>query len=129
MKPKLLVAEDHPSMRAMVVRLLQRDSDVVASVAKERRLLKRQASSFHAGCNRSGCFDADSRWTGCSKASPGSGGAIGNWCSSVCLLSIKRMLALPREATRSIEAQMASDLVRAVNAVLAGKTFVSAAKY
>jgi DNA-binding NarL/FixJ family response regulator len=33
MKPKLLVAEDHPKVRAMVVSLLERDFDVVASVA------------------------------------------------------------------------------------------------
>jgi DNA-binding NarL/FixJ family response regulator len=33
MKPKLLIAEDHPAMRAMVTSLLQRDFDVVAIVA------------------------------------------------------------------------------------------------
>ena len=33
MKPKLLIAEDHPAMRARVASLLQRDFDVVASVA------------------------------------------------------------------------------------------------
>jgi DNA-binding NarL/FixJ family response regulator len=33
MKPKLLIAEDHPTMRAMVTSLLQRDFDVVAIVA------------------------------------------------------------------------------------------------
>ena len=32
MKPKLLVAEDHPDMRAVVTGLLERDFDVVASV-------------------------------------------------------------------------------------------------
>jgi DNA-binding NarL/FixJ family response regulator len=31
-KPKLLIAEDHPAMRAMVTSLLQRDFDVVAIV-------------------------------------------------------------------------------------------------
>ena len=31
-KPRLLVAEDHPKVRAMVVRLLERDFNVVASV-------------------------------------------------------------------------------------------------
>jgi DNA-binding NarL/FixJ family response regulator len=33
MKPKLLIAENHPAMRARVASLLQRDFDVVASVA------------------------------------------------------------------------------------------------
>jgi DNA-binding NarL/FixJ family response regulator len=33
MKPKLLIAEDHPAMRAMVISLLQCDFDVVAIVA------------------------------------------------------------------------------------------------
>jgi DNA-binding NarL/FixJ family response regulator len=33
MKPKLLIAENHPAMRAKVASLLQRDFDVVASVA------------------------------------------------------------------------------------------------
>ena len=33
MKPKLLIAENHPTMRAKVASLLQRDFDVVASVA------------------------------------------------------------------------------------------------
>ena len=33
MKPKLLIAEDHPAMRAMVASLLRRDFDVVAIVA------------------------------------------------------------------------------------------------
>jgi DNA-binding NarL/FixJ family response regulator len=33
MKPKSLIAEDHPAMRAMVTSLLQRDFDVVAIVA------------------------------------------------------------------------------------------------
>ena len=33
MKPKLLIAEDHPAMRAMVTSLLQRDFDVLAIVA------------------------------------------------------------------------------------------------
>src|SRR5262249_6295542 len=32
MKPRLLIAEDHPKVRAMVVSLLERDYDVVASV-------------------------------------------------------------------------------------------------
>jgi DNA-binding NarL/FixJ family response regulator len=34
MKPKLLIAENHPAMRAKVASLLQRDFDVVASVAE-----------------------------------------------------------------------------------------------
>ena len=33
MKPKLLIAENHPAMRARLTSLLQRDFDVVASVA------------------------------------------------------------------------------------------------
>jgi len=33
MKPKLLIAENHPAMRAKVASLLQRDFEVVASVA------------------------------------------------------------------------------------------------
>lgn len=33
MKPKLLVAEDHPAVRAIVVSLLQSDFDLVATVA------------------------------------------------------------------------------------------------
>jgi DNA-binding NarL/FixJ family response regulator len=33
MKPKLIVAEDHPSMRAMVISLIEHDFDLVASVA------------------------------------------------------------------------------------------------
>ena len=33
MKPKLLIAENHPAMRARVASLLQREFDVVASVA------------------------------------------------------------------------------------------------
>jgi DNA-binding NarL/FixJ family response regulator len=34
MKPKLLIAENHPAMRARVVSLLERDFDVIASVAE-----------------------------------------------------------------------------------------------
>jgi len=34
MKPKLLIAENHPGMRAKVASLLQRDFDVIASVAE-----------------------------------------------------------------------------------------------
>jgi DNA-binding NarL/FixJ family response regulator len=34
MKPRLLIAENHPAMRAKVVSLLQRDFDVIASVAE-----------------------------------------------------------------------------------------------
>ena len=34
MKPKLLIAENHPAMRAKVASLLQRDFDVIASVAE-----------------------------------------------------------------------------------------------
>ena len=34
MKPKLLIAENHPAMRARVASLLQRDFDVIASVAE-----------------------------------------------------------------------------------------------
>ena len=34
MKPRLLIAEDHASMRGKIVSLLQRDFDVVASVAE-----------------------------------------------------------------------------------------------
>lgn len=33
MKPKLLVAEDHPAMRARVISLLNNDFDVIGSVA------------------------------------------------------------------------------------------------
>jgi DNA-binding NarL/FixJ family response regulator len=33
MKPKLLLAEDHPAMRAKVAALLKRDFDVIATVA------------------------------------------------------------------------------------------------
>ena len=33
MKPKLLIAENHPAMRARLTSLLQRDFDVVATVA------------------------------------------------------------------------------------------------
>lgn len=39
-KPRLLVAEDHPSMRAMVISLLQRDFDVVASVASGQAVVE-----------------------------------------------------------------------------------------
>ena len=31
-KPRLLIAEDHPKVRAIVVSLLERDFDVVASI-------------------------------------------------------------------------------------------------
>ena len=34
MKPKLLIAENHPAMRVKVASLLQRDFDVIASVAE-----------------------------------------------------------------------------------------------
>jgi len=34
MKPKLLIAENHPAMRAKVASLLERDFDVIASVAE-----------------------------------------------------------------------------------------------
>jgi DNA-binding NarL/FixJ family response regulator len=34
MKPKLLIAENHPAMRAKVASLLQRDFDVIAIVAE-----------------------------------------------------------------------------------------------
>lgn len=34
MKPRLLIAENHPAMRAKVASLLQRDFDVVANVAE-----------------------------------------------------------------------------------------------
>jgi len=34
MKPKLLIAENHPAMRAKVASLLQRDFEVIASVAE-----------------------------------------------------------------------------------------------
>jgi DNA-binding NarL/FixJ family response regulator len=33
MKPKLLIAEDHEAMRAMIVSLLERDFEVIANVA------------------------------------------------------------------------------------------------
>lgn len=45
MKPKLLLAEDHPAMRAMVTTLLQRDFDVVAVVANGEAAVE-AANSF-----------------------------------------------------------------------------------
>jgi DNA-binding NarL/FixJ family response regulator len=45
MKPKLLIVENHPAMRAKVASLLQRDFDVVASVAEGLAAVK-AASHF-----------------------------------------------------------------------------------
>ena len=40
MKPKLLLAEDHPAMRARVASLLQRDFDVIATVTSGQAALE-----------------------------------------------------------------------------------------
>lgn len=40
MKPKLLLAEDHPAMRAMVASMLEQQFDVVASVANGQAALE-----------------------------------------------------------------------------------------
>jgi DNA-binding NarL/FixJ family response regulator len=39
-KPRLLIAEDHPKVRAMIVSLLERDFDVVASVSNGQAALE-----------------------------------------------------------------------------------------
>lgn len=40
MKPKLMIAEDHLAMRAMVIKLLQNDFEVIASVADGQALVE-----------------------------------------------------------------------------------------
>jgi two-component system nitrate/nitrite response regulator NarL len=125
MKPKLLIAEDHPAMRARVASLLQRDFDVVASVAGGLAAVE-AASRFlpdlvildvsmptldgpdvarrvkDQGCNAKIVFIS----------------------VSTDLNHITACLAAGGDAYVS-KMRMATDLIDAINEVLAGRRFVS----
>ena len=125
MKPRLLIAENHPAMRAKVISLLERDFDVVASVAGGLAAVEATSRFLPDLVILDVCMPIlDGREVAQRVKAQGCDAKIIFMSVSMDLNQITACLAAGGDAYVS-KMRMGTDLVYAIGEVLAGRRFVS----
>jgi DNA-binding NarL/FixJ family response regulator len=125
MKPRLLIAENHPAMRAKVISLLERDFDVVASVAGGLAAVEATSRFLPDLVILDVCMPIlDGREVAQRVKAQGCDAKIIFMSVSMDLNQITACLAAGGDAYVS-KMRMGTDLIYAITEVLAGRRFVS----
>lgn len=125
MKPKLLIAENHPAMREKVASLLQYEFDVVASVAEGMAAVEATSHFLPDLVILDVCMPVlDGREVAQRVKSQGCNAKVVFMSVSMDLNQITACLAAGGDAYVS-KMRLGTDLIYAITEVLAGRRFVS----